>query len=306
MTVRVPFRPLPIDQSDVVYEYGPDSTPRPGVTPGRTIEFPIDDPGGVPGTIRRVWVHVPARVPVDEPVACMVFQDGWRYLDPDGTIRGAIVLDNLVAAGDVPPMVGIFVDPGVFPHYDDPQRRKNRNLEYDTFDSRYADFLVDEVLPRVEEHVRLSSDPRRRGLCGGSSSGNGSFTAAWHRPDAFTRVIGFNSSFAQIPGGNHVPDLLRSTERKLLKIFLQAAHRDLHWNEPATNWLAENLRVGQLSRSPATSSASFSVTAATAASTEESCFLTPSAGSGAAEKHPTLPLSGRLARLCRCCSLALR
>ncbi|MDX2606192.1 hypothetical protein PV379_05860 [Streptomyces caniscabiei] len=31
--------------------------------------------------------------------------------------------------------------------------------------------------------------------------------------------------------------------RKPLRVFMQGGHRDLNWNEPQWNWLAENLRV---------------------------------------------------------------
>ena len=46
-----------------------------------------------------------------------------------------------------------------------------------------------------------------------------------------------------MPGGNPYPALIPQTPRKPLRIFMQAGHRDLGWNEPDGNWLAENLRV---------------------------------------------------------------
>lgn len=46
-----------------------------------------------------------------------------------------------------------------------------------------------------------------------------------------------------MPDGNPYPDLIPATTRKSLRIFLQAGHRDLYWNEPEWNWLANNLRV---------------------------------------------------------------
>ncbi|GAA3518208.1 hypothetical protein [Actinocatenispora rupis] len=68
-------------------------------------------------------------------------------------------------------------------------------------------------------------------------------TAAWLRPDTFRRVVGFLSSFAQMPGGNPYPATIPLVPRRPLRIFLQAGHRDLRWNEPHHNWFAENLRV---------------------------------------------------------------
>ncbi len=46
-----------------------------------------------------------------------------------------------------------------------------------------------------------------------------------------------------MPGGNPYPELMPATDVKPLRIFLQAGHSDLDWNEPEGNWLANNLRV---------------------------------------------------------------
>jgi hypothetical protein len=63
------------------------------------------------------------------------------------------------------------------------------------------------------------------------------------RPDRFRRVISLLGSFAQMGGGNPYPDLLRHTPRKPLRVFLQAATRDLGWNDTDRNWSSANLQV---------------------------------------------------------------
>ena len=244
----MPYRPLPLDDAPVVYAHGPDSSPRPGVPAGTTLELVLDDSTAYPGTSRRVWVHVPAHDGPPPPAAVMMFNDGWWYLDPDGEVRGGIVLDNLVHAGDVPFTIGVFVDPGVRSGPStgapaDAAPPRHRNVEYDAFDDRYVTFLLDEVMPLVTQRFAVTDDPERWGVCGGSSGGNAAFTAAWLRPDRFRRAVCFLSSFAQMPGGNPYPDLLARTPRRPLRVFLQAGHRDLGWNAPVRNWLAENLRV---------------------------------------------------------------
>jgi len=243
VTAQVPYRPLPLDQSDVYYEHGPDSFVQPGVPAGDTIELSWNDGKIYPGTSRKFWIHVPAHYDPAQPAALMVFQDGQWYLDPEGQVRGGIVLDNLVHRGDIPVTIGVFVDPGVFEDVANPDERKNRNAEYDAFDDRYVNFLLTEIIPEVRKRYSISDDPDHWGICGGSSGGNCAFTAAWLRPDAFRRVIGCLSSFAQMPDGNPYPELIPATPRKPLRIFMQAGHRDLHWNEPEWNWLANNLRV---------------------------------------------------------------
>jgi enterochelin esterase family protein len=243
VTAEIPFTPLPLDQSDVRYLHGPDSTVRPGVPTGTVTAFEWNDSAVYPGTSRRFWVYVPAQYDAQEPASLLVFQDGEYYLDPEGEVRGAVVLDNLIHRGDLPVTIGVFVDPGVFEDAEDPDDRKNRNAEYDAFDDRYVTFLVQEILPEVTQHWAVTDDPERRGLCGGSSGGNCAFTAAWLRPDAFGRAVCFLSSFAQMPDGNPYPELIPRSPRKPLRFFLQAGHRDLGWNEPEWNWLAHNLRV---------------------------------------------------------------
>jgi len=243
VSAAVPYRPLATSLDDVRYEHGPDSTRRPEVPRGETIELRWDDSRSYPGTSRTIWIHVPAAYDPAEPAGLLVFQDGWWYLDADGEIRGGIVLDNLVHDGQIPVTVGVFVDPGVYDDVTDPVRRKNRNAEYDASDDRYATFLLDEVVPEVRRRFAITDDPERWGIVGGSSGGNCALTAAWHRPDRFRRSLGLVSSFAQMPGGNPYPALLPTTPRKPLRILLQAAHRDLGWDRPEHNWFAENLRV---------------------------------------------------------------
>lgn len=152
-------------------------------------------------------------------------------------------MDNLTSSGAIPPMIGVFVDPGTRGGVDEPQVRENRKIEYDAFDDRYATFLVDEIAALVRQHVRITDEPDHWGICGGSSGGSCALTAAWTRPDAFRRVIAYLSSFPQIAGGNPYPALIRETPRKALKVFLQAARYDLGNRQPDRNWYAENLRV---------------------------------------------------------------
>ncbi len=242
MTSEIPFRGLPIDQSAVRYLHGPDSLVQEDVPVGTITEFAWNASLVYPGTSRAFWVYVPAQYDPSEPASLLVFQDGEGFLDPLGEARAAVVLDNLIHRGDLPPTIGVFVDPGLL---DQPEGRPrpNRNAEYDPFDDHYVGFLVDEIIPEVTRRWSVTDDHDRWGICGFSSGGNAAFTAAWLRPDLFRRVIGYLSSFAQMPGGNPFPGLVASTPPKPLRIFLQAGHRDLGWNEPEDNWLAENLRV---------------------------------------------------------------
>ena len=231
----LPYLRQPVHFSvPVRYAHGPDSFPQPGVPTGTIHEHALNTSDAFPGTRRRYWVYVPAQYDGTAPASVMIFQDGWMYLDPDGEIRAGVVFDNLIHRGEVPVTVVVFVDPG---------EPDNRNVEYDAFSEAYATFLASEILHAVQARYRISEDPNDRAIGGGSSGGSCAFTAAWTRPDFFRRVLSLLGSFAQLEGGNRYPTLIATEPMKPLRIFMQAATRDLGWNEPEWNWLAENLRV---------------------------------------------------------------
>jgi enterochelin esterase-like enzyme len=233
--MEVPYQRQPVDfATPVRYAYGPDSQRQPDVPQGQIIEGQTASSRVFPGVSHRWWLYVPAQYAASEAAAIMVFQDGWMYLDPDGEIRAGIVFDNLIHRGEMPATIGVFVDPG---------EPNNRNVEYDAAGDAYATFLLTDMLPTILEGYRITDEPARWAIGGGSSGGNCAFTVAWSRPDRFRRVLSFLGSFAQMPGGNPYPELIPTTPRKPLRVFLQAATRDLNYDAPEHNWLSENLRV---------------------------------------------------------------
>lgn len=196
-----------------------------------------------PGTIRRYWVYVPAQYDAAAPAAVMVFQDGHAYVNEEGQFRVPVVLDNLIHAGELPVIVGIFIDPGHLSDKlpDEPGWQptpENRSFEYDTLSDQYARFLLDEMLPEVGKQYPLTDDPERRAICGISSGGICAWTVAWERPDAFRKVLSHVGSFVNIRGGHVYPALVRKTERKPIRVFLQDGSGDLdneHGNWPLAN-----------------------------------------------------------------------
>jgi len=156
-----------------VYEVHPDSRERPEVPKGTLKQMPAWESKIFDGTSRDWWVYVPAQHKGGTPAAVMVFQDGLSYKDYVPT-----VFDNLIAQGDMPVTVGIFIQPGRFK-----DGRANRSFEYDTLSDQYARFLLEEILPEVEKDVTLRHDAAGRAIAGASSGGICAFTVAWERPD---------------------------------------------------------------------------------------------------------------------------
>jgi enterochelin esterase-like enzyme len=231
---EIPYVRHPADFSKPVrYAHGPDSYRQPGIPRGTVLDYVWTDSRVFPGTSRRYWVYVPAQYTASEPASLMVFQDGHVYLDPEGEVRASVVMDNLIHRGEMPVTVGVFVDPG---------EPENRNVEYDAFSDAYATFLLTEILPTVQGRYAIIDDPDWWAIGGGSAGGTCAFTVAWMRPDRFRRVLCYLGSFPQIPGGNRYPELIHETPEKPLRVFIQAATRDLNWG-PERNWFSANLRV---------------------------------------------------------------
>lgn len=229
------------------YPFGPDSEQKEGIPRG-TVNRHLWQSTIYPGTIREYYVYVPAQYDPkgSEKAAVMVFQDGHAYVDENGQIRVPVVLDNLIASGELPVMIAIFVNPGWFAkELKEPQKWKapegvgsNRSVEYDTLDGNYAKFLETEILAEVGKTLRLTDDPGRRAICGMSSGGICAFTVAWERPDLFGKVLSHIGSFTNIRGGHVYPALIRKTEKKPLRVFLQDGSNDLdneHGNWPLAN-----------------------------------------------------------------------
>ena len=220
------------------YPLGPDSERHPEVPKGAVTKYEWTSKI-FPGTVRDYWVYVPAQYDPGRPTCVMIFQDGGGYVAEDGRWRVPVVFDNLIHKHEMPVAIGIFINPGVLPaRSDSEQARYNRSFEYDALGDRYARFVLDEILPEVGRHYNLSSDPNDRAISGLSSGGICAFTAAWNRPDAFHRVLSFIGSFTNLRGGEIYPSLIRKTEPKPLRVFLQDGKNDL--NLYAGNWYIAN------------------------------------------------------------------
>lgn len=177
-----------------------------------------------PDTHRDLWIYTPAGFDAAAaPPALMVFNDGAGYLNRDGPVRAAAVFDTLIAAGEMPPTIGVFVMPGALAGT--PQQR---SIEYDSVTDAYVRFLLEDLLPFVESEIgcALTADPKWRTICGISSGGICAFTAAWYRPDAFGRVLCHCGSFTAIRGGHNYPYLIRSTPRKPIRVWMQSGEAD--------------------------------------------------------------------------------
>ncbi|QDU97121.1 alpha/beta hydrolase-fold protein [Lignipirellula cremea] len=219
---------LPSEQTRPAWEPHPDAV-RQEQTPEGSVQIMEPWESTIfPGTTRDWSVYVPAQYKPEQPAALMVFQDGERMRDVNGRWRIPIVFDNLIARGDMPPTIAVFINPG---HEKSKPRQKgrhsNRSLEYDSLGDRYARFLLEEIIPEVQKRYNISDDPDMHAIGGSSSGAICAFTAAWERTGFFRKVYSSVGSFTNLRGGNVYPALVRKSEPKPIRVYMADTSGDV-------------------------------------------------------------------------------
>lgn len=218
------------NQPQESYPPHPDSQPQLGAPKGEVLKFTFENSKIFPGTWREYWVYVPAQYTPDKPACVYVNQDGIQWNAP-------VVFDNLIHKKEMPVTIGVFVMHGRVKaaNADAALDRFNRSYEYDGLGDNYARFILDELLPDVETKktsdgraIRLSKNGNDRAIGGASSGAICAFTAAWERPDAFSRVFSAIGTYVGLRGGHNYSTLIRKYEPKPIRVFLQDGANDLN------------------------------------------------------------------------------
>jgi enterochelin esterase-like enzyme len=132
------------------------------------------------GNERRVWVYTPPGYdPNHQPYDLLVLFDGYAYLR---AIPTPSILDNLLAAGQLPPFVLLLVD------------NRDRDLELPCH-APFADFLAGELLPWARERYTITSDPAHAVVAGSSYGGLAAAYAGFRHPEVFGAVLSQSGAF---------------------------------------------------------------------------------------------------------------
>lgn len=203
--------------------------PAPAAPKGEVTKYTFSASRIFPGTVREYSIYVPRQYDPARPACVHVNQDNVQFGAP-------AVFDRLIEAKEMPVTIGVFVTPGrVKAASPGALDRMNRSYEYDGLGDNYVRFLLEELLPDVETRtaadgrpIRLSKNGNDRSIGGSSSGAIAAFTAAWERPAAFTRVFSAVGTYVGLRGGDEYPTLIRKTEPKPLRVFLQDGSGDLN------------------------------------------------------------------------------
>ncbi len=233
---------LPIVETKPKWEPHPDAVAQENVPKGTVEKMEPWESKIFPGTTRDWALYVPSQYKQDQPAALMVFQDGEGMRNINGRWRVPVVFDNLIARGDMPPTIAVFLNPGhdkSKPRQDG--KHSNRSLEYDSLGDRYVRFLLEEIIPEVRKRYNISDDPEMHAIGGSSSGAICAFTAAWERPASFRKVYSSVGSFTNLRGGDVYAAHVRKTEPKPLRIYLADTSGDV--DNPFGSWWWANQQM---------------------------------------------------------------
>jgi enterochelin esterase-like enzyme len=146
------------------------SLPR-GAPAGRLEEIAVES--AIFGETRGVQIYLPAGHDPDRPAPLLVVHDGGDFVTYASL---PVVLDNLIEAGEIPPVIAALV--------------QTRDRLGDYSGSRaHARHLVRELLPALEARYRLEPAAEGRVLLGASLGAVASLTTAYRYPGAFGGLV---------------------------------------------------------------------------------------------------------------------
>jgi enterochelin esterase-like enzyme len=132
------------------------------------------------GNERPISIYTPYNYAAGKkPYGLLVLSDGGLYLNSG---RVATTLDNLIAAGLIPPLVAVMLD--------NPDRWRELSCS-----SAYADFLAQEIVPWARLNYHATDRPDQTIIGGASLGGLAAACAAFKHPEVFGNVLSQSGSF---------------------------------------------------------------------------------------------------------------
>jgi len=147
------------------------------ITGGEVENFVLEETAF--GDPRELAAYLPVGYDEAKQYPLVVIHDGWDYIDHAALIP---TLDNLIARGDLPPLIAALT------------QSPKRNVEY-VDDPRHTDFIVEDLLPAFEARYNIDPRPRHRVIMGASLGAVASLSVAARAPRVFGGGVLKSGSF---------------------------------------------------------------------------------------------------------------
>ncbi len=142
-------------------------------------------------------VYTPPHYDALENLPTLYVTDGERFA-PDNIGAMSAVMDNLIAAGRIAPVMAVYIDER------DPRAPQNNRRVQDflTTPEKFAQFIAHELVPTIDAQYRAAAAPRARVLVGASFGGVFGTYAALRYPDVFGNLAAFSPAYWVIENSN--------------------------------------------------------------------------------------------------------
>ncbi len=135
----------------------------------------------------RLAVYTPYNYHADnDPYPLLLLYDTWTYTE---VIPASTLLDNLIAAGAIPPLVAV-----LFGHL----CRKDRMQEMGFYEPFFT-CVMQELLPYIQQHYAITRDPALSIVAGASMGGIAAMYTGLRHPERFGNIYSHTGSFHSGP-----------------------------------------------------------------------------------------------------------
>ena len=128
---------------------------------------------------RPVKIYLPPGYSTQKQYPVIVIHDGLDYVSLANTKN---IFDYLISHHEIEPVIGVFVPP------------VDRQNEYaGSKKDAFTAFIVNELMPVIDQKYATSKDPRKRATLGASSGGNISLYLGMKHPETFGKIAAQSS-----------------------------------------------------------------------------------------------------------------
>jgi enterochelin esterase-like enzyme len=161
------------------------------------------------GNTRSVKIYLPPGYDIRKQYPVILFHDGLEYISLGNTNN---IFDYLLYHHEMEPVIGVFVPP------------VDRESEYDgNKKDAFTAFIVDELMPVIDQKYASSKDPHKRATLGASSGGNISLYIGMKHPDAFGKIASQSSNVETI-----ISDTYQNESKMDLELYLDMGTYDIN------------------------------------------------------------------------------
>jgi len=159
---------------------------------------------------RSIWVYVPYSYKEEENYPLLVMVDGFEYTHVTNTPN---ILDNLIYDKKIPPVIGIFIGNVT---------KDSRDVEL-TSNLRFSQFIVEELIPNLQEKYSFTTNPNETVIGGASYGGLCALTSAMHFPFRFGNVLSQSGAFwyPDLEKENSIFSYIKYCPKTPIKIYLE-------------------------------------------------------------------------------------